>query len=541
MRQRGHRVATALPWWLNWTTVRGAALIGAGLTVMVGPREEALLVSLFGILFVGWAAGEVWFVFLRRNRPTGDGAVLDSGTAAHGLPPVSRIAMGLVLVVAAVLLFMDDLPFSVVVGGVLVARGILVAAYVLGPAGAGARRDGLLRVLMLLIVGTTVILVPDTAILALRAGLGVGSIALGGIVVSMGLRRTGEGGDAQAKAIHFDHHTAPALLNDWLMRRRMAPQGRAELVETLFFEPPNKTAKLASFWVMMVLATGIASFAVIQDSTAVVIGAMLVAPLMTPIMGVSAAAVNGWPQRLFRSLVLVVVAALAAVALAWLIASWLPSVGNLSTNSQITSRVEPSLLDFCIAVFAGSAGAYATVDPRVSSSLSGVAIAVALVPPLSVVGITLEQGDLVSAEGAMLLFCTNVVSIVLAAVTVFVLMGFAALPPDQDQRTHLRRVIGVFGVGALVILLPLSFTSEDLWTEAADEGATRSVLDDWLSEDDKVHYQDVAVEDHQVEITLAGPAVPDNTDELVTALTDRLGYHPEVTIRLIPSTITELD
>jgi uncharacterized membrane protein len=141
----------------------------------------------------------------------------------------------------------------------------------------------------------------------------------------------------------------------------------------------------------------------------------------------------------------------------------------------------------------------------------------------------------------MLLFCTNVVSIVLAAVTVFVLMGFAALPPDQDQRTHLRRVIGVFGVGALVILLPLSFTSEDLWTEAADEGATRSVLDDWLSEDDNVHYQDVAVENHRVEITLAGPAVPDNTDELVTALTDRLGYHPEVTIRLIPSTITELD
>ena len=120
------------PWWLNWTTVRGAGLIGAGLTVMVGPREEALLVSLFGVLFVGWAAGEVWFVFLRRNRPTGDARDADSTSAGHGLPPVSRIAMGLVLVAAAVLLFMDDLPFSVVVGGVLVAHGILVAVNVLG-------------------------------------------------------------------------------------------------------------------------------------------------------------------------------------------------------------------------------------------------------------------------------------------------------------------------------------------------------------------------------------------------------------------------
>lgn len=527
-------------WWLNWTTIRGAALIGAGVTIMVGPRSRTLLVSVLGLLFVGWAAAELWFVLARRSHSADrvDGAPDGDGHAAPGR--FRRVVTGVVLITGAVLLFVDDVPFSVVIGAVLVARGALVALEALTPSRKRAR-DGIISAVLLVIVGTVVIVVPDTVVLALRAGLGVGCMALGGIVASMGLHRQASDGSGGTSVIRFDHRTAPGLVNDWLIQRRIEPQGRAELVETLFLEPPHKVAKLASFWVMMVLATGIATFAIIQDSTAVVIGAMLVAPLMTPIMGVSAAAVNGWPQRLFRSLVLVVVAAAGAVALAWLIASWLPSVGDLATNSQIASRVEPSLLDFCIAVFAGAAGAYATVDPRVSSSLSGVAIAVALVPPLSVVGITLEQGDFSSAEGAVLLFLTNVVSIVLAAVTVFVLMGFAALPPDRDQRAHLRRVIGVFGVGALVILLPLSFTSEDLWNEAADEGAARTVLDDWLPRDDSLQYQDVEAEGHRIRFTLSGPAVPRDTDELISALADRLGYRPEVSIRLVPSSVTELD
>ncbi len=521
---------------------------------MVGPREKALVITLLGAIFVGWAAAELWFVFIRRRQartrvPAASASgistahapgtrVLGGAPDGHGLGHAERIVMVLVLVAAAVLLFTDRLAFSVVAGAVLVARGLLMATSTVRSRLGGARPDGLLSALMAVILGTVVILVPDTAVLALRAGLGIGSMALGGIVLSMGLRRDSSGSPT---SVRFDHRTAPTLLNEWLLRRHLKPQLQEELVDSLFFEPPNKVPKLASFWVMMVLATGIATFAVIQDSTAVVIGAMLVAPLMTPIMGVSAAAVNGWPRRLARSLLLVVVAASAAVVVAWLIASWLPSVGDLANNSQITSRIEPSLLDFCIAVFAGSAGAYATVDPRVSSSLSGVAIAVALVPPLSVVGITVQQGDWAYARGATLLFLTNVVSIVLAAVTVFVLMGFAALPPDQDQRAHLRRVISVFGVGAMVILLPLSFTSEDLWTEASDEGVAHQVLDQWLPANGSVTYEDVNAEGETIHFTLTGPAVPKNTDELVDELAGRLGYRPDLSIRLVPSTVTEVN
>ena len=520
-------------WWLNWTSVRGAALFLAGTIVMVSPDRERLLVAVAAAIFVAWALSEIWFAVFRS-------------VGSQPRMPVSRVFMGIVLVAGAVVLLFEDVPFSVVVGGVVVIRGLVMTVRVLRRTSDTERREGLVGAALMLVTGVVVIVVPDTAVLAVRAGLGVGCMALGGLMIHMGLRRSSPTGDQPAQPsegsrLAFDHRSAPRLVNEWLLKRRMDPDSRAELVETLFFEPPNKASKLASFWVMMILATGIATFALIQDSTAVVIGAMLVAPLMGPIMGVSAAAVNGWGLRLVRSLLLVVVAAAAAVFMAWLISSWLPSVGDIATNTQITSRVEPSLLDFCVAVFAGAAGAYATVDPRVSSSLSGVAIAVALVPPLAVVGITLEQSDYESSLGALLLFSTNVVSIVLAAVTVFVLMGFAALPPDRDQRARLRRVIGVFGAGALVILMPLSITSEDLWTEASNEGAAQRAVEAWLPSDGSVEFVSVESEGDTLEISLSGPELPDNTDALLDRLTDRLEFKPKVTMRLSPSETTTLD
>ncbi|MCP4435468.1 MAG: TIGR00341 family protein [Actinomycetia bacterium] len=523
-------------WWFNWTTIRGAALVLAGVVIMVTPERDRVVSLLLAAGLIVWAASEVWFALLRRRRPPEAIAQPDRETVSTSML-VGRTLMVVALVAGALLLLLDEVGFTLVIGVVLVLRGVVSLARVTRqPHHTRSRRDQALLSLLLMIVGGVTIVVPTTAVLALRAGLGIGAMALGGILISMGTRR-----GAGHVRLRFDHSSAPTLVNDWLVRRRLSPKERGDLVETLFFEPPKRVAKLASFWVMMVLATGIASFAIIQDSTAVVIGAMLVAPLMTPIMGVSAAAVNGWAKRLARSILLVLVAAAAAVFVAWLIASWLPSVGPIANNSQITSRVEPSLLDFCIAIFAGAAGAYATVDPRVSSSLSGVAVAVALVPPLGVVGITLQAGQYEWALGALLLFTTNVVSIVLAAVTVFVLMGFAAFPPDETQRSRLSRVISVFGAGALVILVPLSFTSQDLWNEASDEAKTSKVVLEWLPDDTKLELVTVESEGNEIEVVLTGPRLPENTDDLMDDLTEELGYRPTIELRLVPSQITELD
>ncbi|BDZ41082.1 hypothetical protein GCM10025865_03810 [Paraoerskovia sediminicola] len=131
---------------------------------------------------------------------------------------------------------------------------------------------------------------------------------------------------------------------------------------------------------MLLLSVCIATFAVLQDSTAVVIGAMLIAPLMVPILGLAAALVNGWVRRAWESSLLIVAGVVAAVVLAAAITLWAPAVVSFETNSQITSRVDPSVLDMLVAIAAGAAGAFATVNTRVASSIAGVAIAVALVP-----------------------------------------------------------------------------------------------------------------------------------------------------------------
>ena len=115
------------------------------------------------------------------------------------------------------------------------------------------------------------------------------------------------------------------------------------------------------------------------------------------------------------------------------------------------------------------------------------------------------------------------------------------MPPSVDQRARLRRVIGVFGTGALIILVPLSFTSQDLWTEAFDEAETEDEVAVWLPDDGSVELVTVETEGQEIEIVLTGPELPDNTAKLKADLTERLGFEPSVTIRLLPAEITKLD
>ena len=322
---------------------------------------------------------------------------------------------------------------------------------------------------------------------------------LGGILLAAGL-----GPKDEQEVLDLDLDSAGKLIGNWLRDQRLGRVRTEEISETLFFEAPNRGAKLASFWVMMCLATAIATFAIIQDSTAVVIGAMLVAPLMTPIMGIAAGMVNGWGGRMAASLALVVAAVSVAILLSWTVAAWLPSVGDLTTNTQITSRTSPNLLDLCIAIAAGAAGAYAIVDSRVSSSLSGVAIAVALVPPLAVVGLTLEAGMGDEALGAFLLFLTNFVSIILAGSVVLLLTGYARFPMTASDRERQWRILGPVIVGAVLILIPLSLTSIDAWTDASSSATAEETIAEWLGEGSDVGIARLDVEGDEVDLVLTG-------------------------------------
>ena len=170
------------------------------------------------------------------------------------------------------------------------------------------------------------------------------------------------------------------------------------------------------FFVLLVVSCLITTFGLFQNSVAAVIGAMLIAPLMVPILGFALGVLRGDRNLLLTSLTTLVIGSVITLGLAFILTSIIPGV---SINDSIKTRMNPNLYDIVIALGSGLVGAYAFVNPKISSSISGVAIAVALMPPLCVAGIALGLNNIQGVIGAILLYITNLVSISLAAVFIF--------------------------------------------------------------------------------------------------------------------------
>jgi len=194
------------------------------------------------------------------------------------------------------------------------------------------------------------------------------------------------------------------------------------------------------------LSATITALGLLLNSPAVIIGAMLVAPLMSAIVGMGLGVVQGD----LRFLRLAAGAALRGMVLAIAIGTLMTIiVPNAAPNAEILGRTNPSLLDLGIALASGVAGAYALCRKDVSASLPGVAIAAALVPPLAVTGIGIALGEGRIAGGALLLFFTNLVAISAAGGLVFWVMGFRT---ELGVRSRARVFKGgVFSVGLLFL------------------------------------------------------------------------------------------
>ncbi len=218
------------------------------------------------------------------------------------------------------------------------------------------------------------------------------------------------------------------------------------LVEQLY----NESHINIPYLVLIVSSCAIATFGLLANSAAVIIGAMVIAPLMLPIRGLALAALIG-EIKMFREAILALsVGSLLAVGMSWLIGL----VVRLEVyGSEIMARSQPNLLDLGIAVAAGAVSAYAIAEPRVSNTLAGTAIAVALMPPVCTIGLGLAQLNSSLSVGATLLYLTNLLGITLACMVVFVLIGY--IPLHQGRRAL---TIAFALTGLLVIPLAVSFS-----------------------------------------------------------------------------------
>ena len=193
----------------------------------------------------------------------------------------------------------------------------------------------------------------------------------------------------------------------------------------------------------------------IADSAAVIIGAMIIAPLMGPILGMAYSTAIGNRKLLRCSSATVFSGVVLTILIAWITAS---IIGLKTVDSEILSRINPTLIDFGIAMAAGTAGAFANTRRSISNTLPGVAIAIALVPPLSVVGIGLSLGEGSIAIDAFVLFLTNLICIVFFGSLVFLFQSYGSIE---------RAKTGLALSTALMFLLgfPLTLSMRELIIE----------------------------------------------------------------------------
>ncbi|HRW15657.1 MAG: DUF389 domain-containing protein [Rhodobacteraceae bacterium] len=312
------------------------------------------------------------------------------------------------------------------------------------------------------------------------------------------------------------------ILSSLLQENRFTPELVPPFESKLFFEDDRRRLYLERFGVLLFLSAVIATMGILSDSTAAVIGAMIIAPLMTPIMAAAAAIVTGRMDRAARSLALVVAGALGVVALSWVLGTLYSGELSFDGNSQITGRIQPRIADLAAALASGAAGAFCMSRDDIADSLPGVAIAISLVPPLCVVGIALSAGEGEAAQGALLLFVTNMLAILLAGGGLLAALGLSAAATVELRGRARRNAFVVIAAAVMLVTVPLAATSVALDGEARARSQAREEAEQWLAGTDFALHA-VQVRGDSIKITINGPDEPPPLPVLAAALQGRIG------------------
>jgi len=312
---------------------------------------------------------------------------------------------------------------------------------------------------------------------------------------------------------------------------------RERISAALFHEGPRFGPFARRFAALMTMSVLIAVMGLLADSTAVVIGAMLVAPLMTPVLGISAALVMGWPQRVLRQVVISAIGAGGAIGLAALTTFLFPGSTD-PLPGELLARTSPNLLDLGIALAAGAAGAYAQIRSAASDALTGVAVAVALVPPLAVVGITLGLGEFSLATGAAMLFLAHVAGTVMSAAVTFLICG---LVPGGRLLAGSGVIAGGLrwaAVAVIIMVLPLHFTRGHV-LPASDPSEEVEVVVERFVDDASWSAAVVDVRTERIDdgllvdiVVTDSPLMPD-AEDVATHLATELGATVAVTMQVV--------
>ncbi|MEM1179022.1 MAG: DUF389 domain-containing protein [Acidobacteriota bacterium] len=314
-----------------------------------------------------------------------------------------------------------------------------------------------------------------------------------------------------------------ARLGRWLDLR--IPQLDREQRVDLYRRLESGSAWSFDFMLLMALSTSIAALGLLQNSAAVVIGAMLVAPLMTPILGVGLALLQGNTQLLSSATRALFSGYLLALALSALCGAVAPPA---TLTGELLARGGPTLLDMGVALLSGVAAAYCLGRPGLLAALPGVAIAAALVPPIATTGIALATGEMSLARGASLLFGTNVVAIVLGAAMSLFAVGVRAGTQLKPAQRRARLLIG----SLLLLLAAFAVPLTAAFKEARRGNLTDTIVQKLHAEarDAGVEFVSITCADRPCRVTIASdrPLDAEATGAIARSFQDHIPGRPPI-------------
>ena len=289
-----------------------------------------------------------------------------------------------------------------------------------------------------------------------------------------------------------------------------------------------------NFIVLLAGSCMIATFGLIVNSAAVIIGAMIIAPLMQPLRGFAFAAIEGDRELLRISTVSIALGTLTGILMSWLAGTLL---GIPEFGTEVLARTQPTLIDLAIALVAGAISSYAKVRPEITDALPGTAIAVALMPPLCVVGLTLSQGQWAYSGGAFLLYFTNLLGINLACTIVYVLTGYTR----RDKQFSRTLSWGVSAALIAMLVIPLGISSLQLIHQSRLNYSMQTILKNnplLARQDVELLETNIAWDTSEIELIVRAedPITPEEVAIVTREVTDELGQPFEVSFNVTQST-----
>lgn len=251
--------------------------------------------------------------------------------------------------------------------------------------------------------------------------------------------KTGEGKEIEQIVV-----TKRSVWERFLLK--LSIEEKAIIAENIIEEMGNKPL----YWVLLIISVMIATFGLLQNSVAIIIGAMLIAPLLRPIKGLAFGITTGQPRYFWMAFKMLFMSILFSICTAYLVSLAIPL--KIET-SEIVVRTEPNLLDLLIAVAAGIIAMLSLYFRKLSENLAGVAMAAAILPPLAVTGIELALRNLSAVFGSFFLFVTNLFAILAVGVIIFLSYGF--FPSHKTLKQRVVRIVPLLFLLVLFISFPL--------------------------------------------------------------------------------------